>query len=94
MKNQDGFLTWKTMSINGFPIQILLPKSKEEWTEVITRLLFTFVTPKLQEHLNFSLHFMIFLNFFNTFSYLFRNYDVTSLENIHLITFWKYAKRC
>ena len=65
------------MSINGFPIQILLPKSKKERTEVISRLLFTFVTHKLQEHLNFS----------NTFSYLFHNYDVTSLENIHSITF-------
>ena len=72
------------MSINGFPIQILLPKSKEERTEVISRLLSTFVTHKLQEHLNFSIHF---LNFFNTFSYLFHNYDVTSLENIHSITF-------
>ena len=63
------------MSING-PIQILLQKSKEEPTEVISRLLFTFVTHKLQKHLNFS----------NTFSYLIHNYDVTSLENIHSIT--------
>ena len=30
--------------INAFQIQILLPKSKEEWTEVICRLLSTFVT--------------------------------------------------
>ena len=49
------------MSINGFAIQILLPKSTEEWTEVISRLLSTFVTHKLQEHLNFihlfSIHF-------------------------------------
>ena len=59
------------MSING-PIQILLHKSKEERTEAISRLLFTFVTRKLQEHLNFS----------NIFSYLFHNYDATSLENI------------
>ena len=72
------------MSVNGFPLPILLSKSKEEWTEVISRLLSTFVTHKLQEHLNFSIHF---LNFFNTFSYLFHNYDVTSLENIHSITF-------
>ena len=64
------------MSING-PIQILLHKSKEEQKEAISRLLLTFVTHKLQEHLNFS----------NTFSYLFHNYDVTSLENIHSITF-------
>ena len=62
------------MSIN-VPTQILLHKSKEERTEVISRLLITFVTHKLQEHLNFS----------NTFSYLFHNYDVTSLENIRLV---------
>ena len=28
----------------------------------------------------------------NTFSYLFHNHDVTSLENIHPITFRKYTK--
>ena len=60
------------MSING-TTQILLHKSKEERKEVISRLLFTFVTHKLQKHLSFS----------KTFSYLFHNYDVTSLENIH-----------
>ena len=41
------------MLIKGFAIQILLPKSKEDWTEVISRLLstfVTFVTQKLQEH--------------------------------------------
>ena len=32
------------MSINGFPIQILLLKSKEEWTEVICRLLSLLLT--------------------------------------------------
>ena len=64
------------MSMND-PIQISLHKSKEEWTELISRLLFTFVTHELQEHFNFS----------NTFSYLFHNYDITSLENIHSITF-------
>ena len=56
------------MLINGIPIQILVPKSKEEQTEVITRLLFTSVTHKLQEHLNFSLHF---LNFSELFQYIF-----------------------
>ena len=50
----------------------LLPKSKEEETEVISRLLFTFVACKLQKRLNFP----------NTLSYLFHNDDVTSLENI------------
>ena len=55
----------------------LLHKSKEQRTEVIPRLLFTFITHKLQEHLNFS----------NTFSYLIHNYDVTSLGNINSITF-------
>ena len=64
------------MLMNG-SIEILLHKSKEERTGVISRLLFTFVTHKLQEHLNFS----------NTFSYLLHNYGVTSLENINSITF-------
>ena len=63
------------MLLHG-PNQTLLHKSKEEQTEVISTL-FTFVTHKLQKHLNFS----------NTFSYLFYNYDVTILENIHSITF-------
>ena len=64
------------MLLNG-SIQIFLHKSKEKRTEVISRLLFTFFTHKWQEHLNVS----------NTFSYLFHHYDVTSLENNHLITF-------
>ena len=55
----------------------LLPRSKEERTKVISRLSFTFVAHKLQKT----------LNFYNTISYLFYNYDVTSLENIHSITF-------
>ena len=76
-------MKWKAVSTNG-PIQILLHKSKEERAEVISRLLFTFVTHKFQEHFNFS----------DTFSYLFHKYDVTSLENIHSITFWKYANCC
>ena len=82
-----GFLKRKTMATNGFPIQILLPKSKEERTEVISRLLSTFVTHKLQEHLNFSIHF---LNFSELFEYIFilvSKLDATSLENIHSITF-------
>ena len=56
------------MSINGFPIQILLPKSKEERTEVISILLSIFVTHKLQEHLNFSIQF---LKFSELFQYIF-----------------------
>ena len=56
------------MSINGFPIQILLPKSKEERTEVISRLLSIFVKNKLQEHLTFSIHS---LNFSELFQYIF-----------------------
>ena len=79
------------MSINGLPISILLPKSKEKRTEVISRLLSTFVTHKLQEHLNFFIHF---LNSSELFQYLFHNYDVTNLKNIHSVTFRKYAKRC
>ena len=64
------------MSINGFPIQFLLSKSKEEWAEVISRLL-SLLLHKITR--TFEL--------FKTFSYLFHNYDVTSLENIHSITF-------
>ena len=56
------------MSINGFRIQILLSKSKEEQTEVISRLLSTFVTHKLLEHLTFSIYF---LNFSELFQYIF-----------------------
>ena len=52
------------MSINGVPIQILLPKSKKERTEVISRLLSTFVTHKLQEHLNFSIYILNFSELF------------------------------
>ena len=68
--------------MNRFPIQILLPKFKEERTEVISRLLSNFL------HTNYK-NIWTFLNFFNTFSYLFHDYDVTSLWNIHSITFWK-----
>ena len=46
----------------------ILPKSKEDRTEVNSRLLFTFIAYKSEEHLDFS----------NIFSYLFDNYDVTS----------------
>ena len=56
------------MSINGVPIQILLPKSKKERTEVISRLLSTFVTHKLQEPLNFSIYI---LNFSELFKHIF-----------------------
>ena len=56
------------MSINGFPIQNLLPKSKEEQTEVMSSLLSTFVTHKLQEHFNFSINF---LKFSELFQYIF-----------------------
>ena len=41
-----------------------------------------FFTHKFQENLHFP----------NTYSYLFHSYDITSLGNIHLITFWKYTK--
>ena len=56
------------MWINGFPIQILLPKSNKERTEVTSRLLSNFVSHKLQDHLNFSIHF---LNFPELFQYIF-----------------------
>ena len=56
------------MSMNGFPFQISFPKSKEERTEVISKLFSTFVSHKLQEHLNFPIHF---LNFSELFQYIF-----------------------
>ena len=56
------------MSINVFPIEILLYKSNEERTEVFSRLLFAFAYTKITR------------TFSDTFSYLFHNYDVTSLE--------------
>ena len=56
------------MSINGFSIQILLPKSKQERTEVVSILLPTIATQKLQEQWNFSIHF---LNFSEHFQYIF-----------------------
>ena len=78
MKNLDRGLWSERLSINDFPIQVLLPKFKEERTEEISRLLSTFVTHKLQEHLNFSIHFWTFsINFNNCFAVVI-----------------KYAKRC
>ena len=44
--------------------------------------LFTYITDELKEHLLFP----------NTFSNFFHNYDVTTLEIIHPITFRKYTK--
>ena len=44
------------MWIAGFPILILLHKSKVELTDIITRLLFTFITNR--EHLYFPNHFL------------------------------------
>ena len=61
----------------GFLIQILL---HECMVEVISKLLFTSFASKVQEDPE------------STFSYLFHNHDVTSLENIHPITFRKYTK--
>ena len=56
------------MDYVNFPVQILLRKSKEERTEVTSRLLATFVTHKLQEHLKFS---MSFVSFCELFQYIF-----------------------
>ena len=49
----------------------------EQRTEVISRLLSTFVMHKNQDYCNFS----------NTLIYSFHNYNVTSLENVHSVTF-------
>ena len=60
---------------NGFQIQFLLHKYRVEHTEVISMLLFTFITRKLQEHLvgTFTVS--------NTLSYLCHNYNVTNLKS-------------
>ena len=57
MKNLDGGFWSKKLSKNGFPIQILLPKFKEEQTEVISRLL------SLLLHTNYK-NIWTFLNIF------------------------------
>ena len=67
-KAKQGLFELKDYERLCFPIQILLPKSNEEWTEVISRLLSTFVAHKLQDHLNFSMHF---LNFPELFQFIF-----------------------
>ena len=61
----------------SFLIKILLHKCK---VEVISKWLFTSFAHKLQEDWEY------------TILYLFHNHDVTSLENIHPITFRKYTK--
>ena len=58
MKNQDGgFWSKQLCGINGFPIQILLPKSKEEWTEVISRLLLPLLHTNYNKIWTFLIHF-------------------------------------
>ena len=82
------------MSINGFLIQILLPRSKEEQADVTSRLLFTFLTHKLQEHLNFFFHF---LNFSELFQYIFILVSQLGGQEFIKHSFndiLKYAKRC
>ena len=54
MKNVDGVFEMENYVDKWFFNSNLLPKSEEEWTEVISRLLFTFIAHKLQQHLNFS----------------------------------------
>ena len=69
---------------NGLLIQIFLYKYK---TEVTTKLLFTVIPHKLREDSGRDI-----CTFPNTLSYLLHNYDVMSLENIHLITFPNYTQ--
>ena len=57
MKNLDGYFEVKNYVDKWFSNSNLLRKSKEERTEVISRLLFTFVAHKLQRHLNFANNF-------------------------------------
>ena len=59
---------------------ILLHKYKVEQTKVISRLLFTFLLTRTFDQIE-HLHFP------NTFSYFLHSYDITSLRNIHPITF-------
>ena len=54
MKSLDGVFEVKNYVDKWFSKSNLLPKSKEERREVISRLLFTFVARNLQKHLNFS----------------------------------------
>ena len=61
----------------GFLIEILLHKCK---VKVISKLLFTSFANKLLEDWEY------------TISYLLHNHDVTSLHNIHPMTFRKYTK--
>ena len=74
MKNLEGGggFEVKTMSING-PIQILLHKSKEGW--------------RSDPYIVIYFCYTQITGTFKTLSYLFHNYDATSLENIHSITF-------
>ena len=63
---------------------ILLHKYKVEQTEVISRFFFT--TRTLINYKNIFGQ-IVNLQFPNTFSYFFDSYDITSLGNIHPITF-------
>ena len=60
---------------------ILLHKYKIVQTEVISRLLFTFVLVNYENIWSKHLHFP------NAFSYFFDSYDITNLESFHPITF-------
>ena len=62
---------------------ILSDKYKAKQTEVIPRLLFNFLLT------NYKNIWLELLHSSNTFSYLFHSHDITSLEKIHPITFWR-----
>ena len=62
---------------------ITLIQGRADWGN--SRLSFTHTLEELLVRYNI-------LNFPDTFSYFFHNYDITRLGNVHPITFWKYTK--
>ena len=76
----------ETIWITAFSIQIVLHKYKVQQTEVILGFYSLLLLTNYKNIWPENLHFP------NTFSYLFHNYDITNLKNIHPITFRKYAK--
>ena len=47
---------------------------------------------KITSQVKTNFYWLEHLHFSSTFSYVFCNYDVTSVENIHLVTFRKYTR--
>ena len=77
------------MSTRGFLTEVLLHRNNAEEIR-ISVFLFTYITHKLKEH--FVRTFYCYLTHNITFSNLFHDYDVTTLEVICPSTFRKYTK--